>query len=194
MRHRDGLWLVCGRRGLRMGLCGDGRRSAVIRAWRIGERIGTDQGVRVGVGQAARQTADAARAAAACDWAVCGRAGAGSGAVRRVGGWCGGLGRWDGQRRGRADRTGSGRDGWARDGIGSAALGERALDRLRVCGVCAAAWWCGACAGGGGTGLVGDLVCCLDASIVRRTLESRAVLCAAGTRPPIRRGVSRRDA
>ena len=42
--------------------------------------------------------------------------------------------------------------------------------------------WCVCC--GGGTGLVGDLVCCLDASMVRRTLESWAVLCAAGTRPP----------
>jgi hypothetical protein len=35
-----------------------------------------------------------------------------------------------------------------------------------------------------GTGRRLNLVCCLDASIVRRTLESRTVLCAAGTRPP----------
>ena len=41
-------------------------------------------------------------------------------------------------------------DSWARDGIESAALGERAFDRLRVCGVCVAAWWCGACAAAAG--------------------------------------------
>ena len=69
-------------------------------------------------------------------------------------------------------------------GFGSAAYIERAFDRLRV------VWglwgclvvWCVCC--GGGTGLVGDWVCCLDASIVRRTLESWTVLCAACTRPP----------
>jgi hypothetical protein len=166
--------------------------SAVIRAWRIGERIGTDRGVRVGVGRAARHGADAALAAA-CDWALCGRAGSGSGGARWVGGWWGGLGRWDGRGSGGAGSTEPARGGTVGRGMGS---DRRRLVSVRLIGcVCVGfVWllgWCGACAGGGGTGLDGDLVCCLDASMVRRTLESRAVVCAACTRPPIRCGAMR---
>jgi hypothetical protein len=151
------------RLGMGCGWCagGEGLRDGAVRGWVM---VRTDPGLadrgtdrdRSGCarwgGQAARHGPDAARAAAACDWAVCGRAGSGSGAVRRVGGWCGGLGRWDGRGSGGAGPTEPARGGTVGRGMGS--------DRRRwvsvrligcVCvGVCVAAWWCGACAAAAG--------------------------------------------
>jgi hypothetical protein len=181
---------VCG-----MGPCGDGRWSAVIRACASGNGSGPIGVCALGWSGCAAWGRCAARAAAG-DWAVCGRGGSGSGAVRRVGGWCGGLGRWDGQGSGGAGSTEPARGGTVGRGMGS--------DRRRwvsvlligcvLCGLCVAAWLvrCVCWRRRHGTGrrlgvLFGRVDGAADIGIA-----DGAVCSAYAAR--IRRGVSRRDA
>ena len=132
-----------------MGPCGDGRW-CLIRACASANGSGPIGVCALGsVGLGGMGPMRGARSGSRLGLVRSGWLGQRCGAV--VGGWCGGWGRWvrrgsDGA--GRPNRLG--RDGWARDGVGSAALGERAFDRLRVCEGCAAAWWCGVCAAAAG--------------------------------------------